>query len=311
MEQAVKAILDAAEKGRADELGRLLDERLDLIDASSSGDSWGRTALHMAACCNRAACVRLLLDQGADVRIRDSATMPMPCTLRLRLRIWTWSPSWSMPAPTSSAKATTTRSACSAGRLVSVVCANVAAYLLVHGAKLNLWSAIALDREDDVRGFIAHDPSLISARMSRNEQRRTPLHHAAANNRLRMVRLLLDLGADPNASDTADMTALTAASREHADPAIITMLLAAGAKLDFASALYLERYELAEAMLRDDPSRISPNGRDTIALHFSVRGKNAAGVRWLIAHGVDVNAKRSLWECNRTALHNGDRKRSS
>jgi ankyrin repeat protein len=81
------------------------------------------------------------------------------------------------------------------------------------------------------------------------------------------------------------------------------MLLAAGAKLDFASALYLERYERAEAMLRDDPSRIGPDGRDTIALHFSVSGKNAAAVRWLIAHGVDVNAKRSLWECNRTALH--------
>ena len=30
---------------------------------------------------------------------------------------------------------------------------------------------------------------------------------------------------------------------------------------------------------------------------------NAVAVRWLIAHGVDVNAKRSLWDCNHTALH--------
>jgi ankyrin repeat protein len=33
-------------------------------------------------------------------------------------------------------------------------------------------------------------------------------------------------------------------------------------------------------------------------------------VRWLIAHGVDVDAKRSIWDCNHTALHmtieNGD-----
>ena len=102
-------------------------------------------------------------------------------------------------------------------------------------------------------------------RMSRNEHHRTPLHHAAAKNRPRMVRLLLDLGADPNASDAIGTTALTTASHEHTDPAIITMLLAAGAKLDFMSALYLEGYEAAEAMLKGDPSRIGPDGRDTIA----------------------------------------------
>ena len=70
------------------------------------------------------------------------------------------------------------------------------------------------------------------------------------------------------------------------------MLLAAGAKLDFMSALYLERYDAAEAMLKGDPSRIGPVGRETIALHLSVSKKNAVAVRWLIAHGVDVN----LWD---------------
>jgi ankyrin repeat protein len=34
-----------------------------------------------------------------------------------------------------------------------------------------------------------------------------------------------------------------------------------------------------------------------------VSQKNAVAVRWLIAHGVDVNAKRRLWDCNQTALH--------
>jgi ankyrin repeat protein len=164
-------------------------------------------------------------------------------------------------------------------------------------------SAIALDWDEEVRGFITRDPSLVRARMSRSEQHRTPLHHAAAKNRPPMVRLLLDLGADPNACDAVGMTALTTASQEQADPAIVTLLLAAGAKLDFVSALSLERYEPAEAMLREDSSRIGPDGRDTIALHPSVRRKNAAAVRWLIAHGVDINAKRNLWDCNHTALH--------
>jgi ankyrin repeat protein len=303
LKQAVSAILSAAEKGRADELGRLLDDHLDLIDARG-GDLWGRTALHMAAWLNRGACVRLLLDRGADVRIRDYGDN-----------------AYALHFAAEAADLEVIKLLVEAGSDVigegddhqmevlgwatcfAHVREDVAAYLLAHGAKLNLWSAIALDRVDDVRSFIARDPSLLTARMSRSEHHRTPLHHAAAKNRPRMVRLLLDLGADPYASDAIGSTALTTAAQEHADPAIITMLLAAGGTLDFMSALYLERYETAEAMLKDDPLRLGPDGRDTIALHFSVSKKNAVAVRWLIAHGVDVNAKRDLWDCNLTALH--------
>ena len=72
----------------------------------------------------------------------------------------------------------------------------VAEYLLSNGAKLDLWSAIALDRAA-VRALIAGDPSLLGARMSRNFRRRTPLHHAAAKNRPDMVRLLIGLGRRP------------------------------------------------------------------------------------------------------------------
>src|SRR5262245_36509974 len=303
VEQAVSAILKAAEKGRADELGRLLDAHPDLIDARG-GNLWGRTALHMAAWRNRGACVRLLLDRGADVRIRnygDNAYALHVAADAADLDVVTL-------LVEAGSDVVGEGDDHQVGVLGWATCfarvrEDVAAYLLAHGAKLNLWSAIALDRESDVRDFIARDPSLLGARMSRNEHHRTPLHHAAATNRPRMVRLLLDLGAEANASDAIGATALTTAAQEHADPTIVTMLLAADAKLDFMSALYLERYEAAEAMLKDDPSRLGPDGRDTMALHLSVSRKNAGAVRWLIAHGVDVNAKRGLWDCNATALH--------
>ena len=68
------------------------------------------------------------------------------------------------------------------------------------------------------------------------------------------------------------------------------MLEAAGAKLDFIAALNLKRYDLAAAMLDEDPSRIGPDGRDTIALHLSVSKQNVESVRWLIEHGVDIDA---------------------
>jgi ankyrin repeat protein len=303
VEQAVNAILDAAEKGRGAELGRLLDAHPDLIDARG-GNSWGRTALHMAAWRNRGTCVRLLLDRGADVRFRDYGDN-----------------AYALHFAADAADLDVVTLLVEAGSDVvgegddhqvgvlgwatcfARVREDVAAYLLAHGARFNLWSAIALDREGDVRGFIAREPALLSARMSRNEHYRTPLHHAAAKNRPRMVRLLLDLGAEANASDATGATALTTAAQEHADPAIVTMLLAASVKLDFMSALYLERYEAAEVMLKDDPTRLGPDGRDTMALHLSVSKKNAGAVQWLIAHGVDVNAKRNLWDCNSTALH--------
>ena len=176
VEETVKAILAAAEKGEADELSQLLDAHLDLIDARGSND-WGRTALHMAAWRNRAACVRLLLDRGADVRIRDYGDN-----------------AYALHFAAEAADLDVVALLVEAGSdilgegddhqvgvlgwatCLARVRVDAAAYLLAHGARLNLWSAIALDREGDVRGFIAHVPSFINARMSRNEHNRTPLH---------------------------------------------------------------------------------------------------------------------------------------
>jgi ankyrin repeat protein len=312
VERTINAILDAAERGRADELARLLDAHPELIDARG-GNHQKQTALHKAAwyCSGdpetrhgQRACVRLLLERGADVRIRDFGDNA--CALHFAVE---------------SADFETVEMLVDAGSDVvgdgddhqlgvlgwatcfGRVREDVAEYLLRHGAKLNLWSAIALDRADDVRAFVAREPSLLQARMSRSEHYRTALHHAAAKNRPKIVRLLLDLGADPHATDATGATPLTTAASEKTDPAVAAMLQQAGVKLDFIAALNLERYDLAEAMLSDDPSRIGPQGRDTIALHLSAEKKNEAAVRWLIAHGVDVNAKRTLWDCNYTALH--------
>jgi ankyrin repeat protein len=180
---------------------------------------------------------------------------------------------------------------------------DVAEYLLRAGARLNIWSAIALDRADDVRAFVRSVPSMPAARMSRNEHGRTPLHHAAAMNRPAMVRLLLELGADVHARDDVGRTALTVAAAEKADPVILGLLQDAGATLDLLAAITLGRYDLAEQILAEDPARIGPDGPDTVALHLLVAQRNLDGVRWLIEHGVAVNAKRVLWDCNHTALH--------
>jgi len=139
--------------------------------------------------------------------------------------------------------------------------------------------------------------------MSRNELGRTPLHHAAAMNRPAMVRLLLELGADARATDDVGRSALTVAAASKAGPDVLELLQAAGAAFDLLAALTLGRYDLAERILAEDPRRIGADGRDTVALHLLVAQRDVAGVKWLIERGVDVNAKRVLWDCNHTALH--------
>ena len=303
VKHTVKALQTAAAEGRADDLCRLLDAHPELLDARGV-DFHGQTALHKAAWNNRIECVRLLLERGADVRIRDYGDN-----------------AYALHFAAEAAHIQIVEILVEAGSDVSgegddhhvnvlgwATCRgrvreDIAEYLLRRGAKLNIWSAIALNRADDVRRFVRNDPSILTARMSRNEHQRAPLHHAAGVNRPSMVRLLIDLGARVDATDETGGTPLTVAVREAADPGIIAMLEQAGATLDVLSAVTLKRYDLAARMLQDDPARIGPDGRDTIALHLLVAKKNADAVRWLIDRGVDVNAKRVLWDCNHTALH--------
>jgi ankyrin repeat protein len=301
--KVVNSILDAAEKGRAEELARLLDANPDLIDARG-GNFQKQSALHKAAWRNRADCVRLLLERDANVRIRDYGDNAYALHFAAEaadfeiVQLLVEAGSDVIGEGDDHQLGVIGWATC-LGRVRE----DVADYLLRNGARLDLWSAIALERPDEVRHFVTRDPAVLTSRMSRNEHYRTPLHHAAAKNRPRTVRLLLDLGADVNARDATGATAMTTAAQENADPGIVSMLQEAGAKLDFIAALNLARYDLADAMLRDDPSRIGPQGQDTIALHLAAARKNLGTLRWVIAHGVDINAKRKLWDCAHTALH--------
>ena len=301
--QAIDGIQNAAREGDLDALRQRLDAHPALIDALGNGFH-KYTALHRAAARNQHACLRLLIERGADPHRRDfpdnatalhvAAVKGDLTTVRLLVE--------------AGADPIGDGDDYAVGVLGWATCfarvrQDVATYLLDHGARLNVWTAIALDRGDELAALIARDRSLLAARMSRNQHRRTPLHHAAAKNRPDMVRLLIALGADPNAPDATGATPLTTAAQENGDPGIVSDLLAAGARPDFLTALGLKQHDRAEALLREDPARIGPQGRDTIALHLAVSKKNLAAIEWLIAHGVDVNAKRSMWDCNHTALH--------
>ena len=301
--EAVQGIASAAQSGDVEALRRL-DARPDLINALAGRGFPKATALHLTALRNQHAAARLLIERGADLNRREFPDNAAPLHFAamyadlemIRLLV--------EAGADVEAKGTTPRSASLAGRPASGRRERTwPSTCLSHGATLNLWSAIALDKVDEVRAMIARDPALLNARMTRNHHRRTPLHHAAARNRPRIVQLLLELGADPNAIDATGATALTTASQERADPSVVSALLAAGtqARLPDGDQHRSLRRGRGDAARR--PSRIGPGGRDTIALHLAVNKQNLTTIRWLIAHGVDVNAKRPMWDCNQTALH--------
>jgi ankyrin repeat protein len=68
--QAVDAILDAAWRGEIETLRQRLDAHPELIDALGGGFV-KQSALHRAACRNQHACLRLLLERGANVGVRE------------------------------------------------------------------------------------------------------------------------------------------------------------------------------------------------------------------------------------------------
>lgn len=301
--RAIQAIMRAAGAGDLDALRAGLDAHPEWIDALGGGFQKA-TALHLAVLRNQHAATRLLIERGADLDRRDFPDNAAPLhfaaahgdleTIRLLVE--------------AGADVDGKGDDHEVGVLGWATCfgevrQEVAAYLLDHGAKLNLWTAISLDRADELRAMVARDRSLLAARMTRNQHRCTPLHHAVRKNRPGIVRLLLELGADPNARDATGATALATASEQGTDPGIVAALVEAGLTPDLLTLVNMARYGEAERMLRDDLSRIGPDGSDTIALHVSVNRKNLAAIRWLLAHGIDVNAKRSMWGLNHTALH--------
>lgn len=302
--EAVQGIASAAQSGDVDALRQRLDARPDLINALAGRGFPKATALHLAALRNQHEAARLLIERGADLDAREFPDNAAPLHFAamygdlemIRLLVETG-------ADVEGKGDDPEVGVIGWATCFKQVREDVAEYLLSHGATLKLWSAISLDRADAVRAMVANDPALLAARMTRRHHRRMPLRHAAARNRPAIVQLLLEVGADPNAADATGATALTTAAQENADPAIASALAAAGARFDFLTAVNLGRYADAEAMLRDDPSRIGPDGRDTIALHLAVSKRNLNAIRWLIAHGVDVNAKRLMWDCDHTALH--------
>jgi ankyrin repeat protein len=128
---------------------------------------------------------------------------------------------------------------------------DVARYLLEHGARHTLLSAVAMGDVGAIRETV-RDGADINQRMDATNHRQTPLHLAVIKKQRQALDALLELGADPNIEDAAGLTPLDQAALE-GDADMSERLLAAGAGVRLASAIFLDRPADLERIERADP----------------------------------------------------------
>lgn len=298
-------LFEAANRGDAATLAALLDRHPDKLRAGSR--PYGHTLLHAAAQHGHLPAVDLLLERGLDPNAREQGdnTYPMhwaaaagrlDIVRRLadaggdvvgagddhQLEVIGWATCWEGcdDAPHR----------------------DVAAFLVGRGARHHIFSAIALSLADEVRRIVAADHAALSRRMSRNEDFQRPLHFAVRMNRMDMVELLLELGADPRAPDGSGYPARIHAAAPHVDRRIIRALAEAG-DADLFTALALGDWALAQRLHHRDGPVIDRSHLDAGVLHLLAKRGDVAAVEWLLAHGANPNLRWAHWDAEVTPLH--------
>lgn len=273
----------AAQKGRLTVVDLLLERGLDPNTRERGDDSY---AMHWAAAGGHLDVVRRLADAGGDVVGHGDDH---------QLEVIGWASVWE--------------------DCDDRYHREVADFLVARGARHHIFSAIAHDLADEVRRIVANDPSQLERRMSRNENHRTPLQFAVLRDRLAMVALLLELGADPFVMDGAGLPVAAYASSIDADRPVseairrLTVAELSGAgderplsrpgPAPLVACLSLRDWETATRLVRDDPHLLAASG----ALHLLAKRGDATALGWLLDHGADPNARWMHWDAEVTALH--------
>lgn len=300
-------IIAAVSAGNAGELASLLAQHPAKIGIT--GGQWNRPLLHLAAEGGHLDCIGILLERGLDVRLRDG--------LDRALAIHWAAQGGHLDAVKFLADAGSDIKGAGDEHDMGVIgwatCfhhvhRHVAEFLLARGAKPTIFAAVALGRADLVRALVEDDGRLVSSQMSRFEYRRTPLHLAVLKNRLAMVDLLLELGADPNLRDSRGCSALNDASSK-TDHRIVERLIAAGAdprehspnrfenavpilnvrNVPRSIAYYVEKLGFQKEWEWGTPPTFAAVHRDTVRLFLCQDGQGAAGM-WISIFVHDVDA---------------------
>ena len=289
--QAVASLRDAAGRGDLARLNALLDAHPELID--ERGGEGVRTPLHQAVFGNSEAAVKLLLERGANPNIRCEGDNAYPLHFAVEknrvpiihllvehgantvgegdyheLGVIGWATAWEHFRADP----------------------ETVAYLLAHGARHNIFSAVSMGDVETIRGLIARQPGDLERRMNGSRMRCMPLHLAVIQRQPAVVRALLELGANLECLDEAGFTPLDHAALIGASD-MVSILIDAGAKLRLPAAAALGRDADVARLLRRDPDALKPEGRwSRLILRASEHGSGEM-VETLLRNGASVNIR--------------------
>jgi len=256
----------AAQNGRLDVVDLLIDRGLD-PNAREKGDN--TYPMHWAAAAGHLDVVRRLADAGGDV-IGDGDDHA--------LQVIGWATGWEGCDDT--------------------VHREIAEFLISRGARHHIYSAMSINDADEVRRIVERDPAQIRRPQSHNEDLRLPLHFAVHRKLREMIPLLLELGADPLATDASGFTPIAYATEPDIDTAILQAINECiGPTLIVAVALH--DWAAASMLVERAPSTVNADG----VLHLMAKRGNVAAVKWLLEHGADPNEQWSHWGARLTPLH--------
>jgi ankyrin repeat protein len=311
-------LFDAVRTGDVGRLTTLLDEHPGRLGARSAPYEW--TLLHHAAQLGHLAMVDVLLERGSDVNAREkgdntlamhwaAAAGHVEVVRRLadaggdvvghgddhEMDVIGWATCWD---------------GCDDDAHRAVV-----DLLVERGARHTIFSAISMNLADHVRRIVAANPAALQQRLSRNENHQTPLHFAVRRNRPTMAAQLLELGADPLAVDGDGYPPAMYATSPDADRAVMRAIRAMtaaevrsaeradrpirGLSMDLLASIALGDWATAERLLQASPGLLGSGG----VLHVAAKRNDVAGVRWLLAHGVNPNTRWAHWDAEVTPLH--------
>ncbi len=247
----------AASRGDATAVAAILEEHPSIINqrGTLTGHTGMRTALHFGV--GHEAVVKTLLERGADPNIRDDGDNAYPLHFAAERG--------DLPVVKLLIEHGADPVGAGTGHELDVlgwaICfdpathLDVARYLLAHGAKHTLLSAIVMG-DVGVIHELATSGADLNQRMDRTNHRRTPLHLAVVKKQVASLSALIGLGADLNAQDAVGLTPLDQAALS-ADDAMVGLLLDAGAAITLPAAIVLERRDDIVRLVRADPEIMS------------------------------------------------------
>src|SRR5688500_7325515 len=290
-DDAVEQLLLAAAAGDVTRVAAVLDRHPDIVNERGviPGHSGLRTALHHAV--SHEPVVRLLLERGADPNIRDEGDNAMPLHFAAEredlavIRLLIEHGADPIGAGTVHELEVIGWATCFGNGRRDVV-----DYLLAHGARHEIFSAVAVGDTDAIRALAAESPQEIDRRMDETNHGRRPLHLAVVKHQPAALAVLLELGADTAAEDNAGLTPLDQAALSGKDD-MVDALIRHGVEVRLPAAVALGRTADIERALRHEPDALKPGNRWGTLIVRASEQSPAHVVESLIRAGASVNVR--------------------